>query len=945
MDQLINNILSKNTTQTLIEPPVETKIQQLPFSELTWENFEKLCLKLILTDSKIIHSQSYGERGQEQSGIDIYAQEESYTTYKVFQCKKVKNFGPEKVKEAVAKFLKNEWVNKTNTFVLCTSESMISKGRADEIESQRVILRNYNIELEIWDSNKLSQKLKGNPTLVEDFFGMQWVEAFCVRDYQELNSYNTNKKSTKIINHRFLIAQNFFGRSNELQSIRTKLQESRNVFITGMPGIGKTQLAVQYLTTYKDDYQTICWVRSESAGLMYEDLYLFMKEVMENINRLDNINNDSILGYLRNWMEQNQGYLFIFDNLKSQSELRFLLPSMKSGHVLVTSQDKLVENEKSHLELEPLLEDDSIELLLQTSGREKDMYAIKITEYFGNLPLSIMHSGSFVRHSKKTFQQVYQLLLERPIDVKKRIGSVYSTDKSFENLINIILDELVSIQPKSLDFMILLSFLSSDYISLEWFDKQTEVTELVSLFEDELLYYDVRVALLGYSFINEHVQTNALSIHRLLQSTIRERLTLEEKKNWYRQMTRLFKRLIQEGGSNPIEYRKKADLVKHIEVLALHYEDNMKDVDFLELLNITSNYLTEIARYPESFALNEFIWAKYMLLPEIDEISKACVLSNMGMALKHQNKYLEASLYYNQALSILEQQNLTSSLEYAICLMNSGRLDMDLGKLEESYDKLSRSLELVEHLNPKDNTKKFHFLNNFGLILEKMNKKGAYKYYFKALNILKLSGQLDTTKAGALYNNLSVVLMKRKKTKWAILSLHKSLNIDKKFLGEKHPVLAYRYQNLADAYSVNGFHHKAIENYKIAYKIRRKYFDLDHPDIGILFLKYGRVLVERKKYEEGKQWIFRSLRIDEVFFKDHFHPELETALETLAYIQIITVVKLLDQNNRDIEYIKKMCKEGEKYITRALKIKYSEEKIARLEDFKIILKEIRKGRI
>ncbi|MGG4128094.1 tetratricopeptide repeat protein [Paenibacillus illinoisensis] len=945
MDQLIKNILSNKITQTSIKPPVETKIQQLPFSKLTWENFENLCLKLILTDSKIIHCQSYGERGQDQSGIDIYSQEKFHTTYKVFQCKRVKNFGPEKVKEAVAKFLKNDWVDKTDTFVLCISESMVSKVRADEIENQRMILRNYKIELEIWDSHKLSQKLKGNPALVEDFFGMQWVEAFCVRNYKEISSHNTNKKFSNIINNRFFVAQQFFGRDNELLSIHNKLQESGTVFITGMPGIGKTQLAVQYLQTYKDDYQTICWVRTESAGLMFEDLYLFMKEVTNDINRADSINNDSILGYVRNWMEQNQDYLFVFDNYKSQGELRFLLPSMKSGHVIVTSQDKLVENNKTHLELKPLLENDSVELLTQTSGREKDRYAIKITEYFGDLPLSILHIGAFIRHSKKTFQQVYQLLLNRPIDVKKRIGSVYSTDKSFENLINIILEELVRVQPKSLDFLILLSFLSSDYISLEWFDKQTEVPQLVSLFDDELLYYDVRIALLRYSFINEHVETNALSIHRLLQSTIRERLTFEEKKDWYRQLTGLFDRLMEEGEANPIEYRKKVDLVNHIESLAVHYDDNMRDEEFLSLLNTTSIYLNEIARYSESFALNEFVWENYKLIPKTDEIFKASVLCNMGMALKYQNNYDEASAYYDKALSILELNNLTNRLVYAACLMNAGRLDMDLGKLEESLDKLSRSLELVEDLLPEGNIEKFHYLNNYGLILQQMNKKGAYKYYIKAWRILKLSGQLDSTKAAVLYNNLSVVLLTRKKTKWAILSLKKSLDIDFKFLGDKHPVLAYRYQNLADAYLKNGLHRKALKNYKTAYKIRRKYFDLDHPDIGVLFLKYGCLLVERKRYVEGKQWILRSLRIDELFFKEHFHPELEPALDTLADINIKLVDNLLYQKDIDIEYIKKLCKEGEKYITRALKIKYSQDKIARLEGFRFILKEIYKDRI
>ncbi|MGG4402030.1 tetratricopeptide repeat protein [Paenibacillus amylolyticus] len=945
MDQLISEILTNTSSQPFIDPPVETKIQELPFSKLTWENFEKLCLKLILLDSDILHCQQYGNRGQEQSGIDLYAYEKSENSYKVYQCKKVKKLGSGKIKEAVNKFLENEWAGKAHCFVLCTSESMTSKARADEIAIQRDKLTNMNIEFQIWDSNKLSIMLKKIPSLVEDFFGIKWVDSFCTISSEIITKSNNNTYSPSIINNIFFRFNKFKGRNDELKIIRNKLLECGKVFITGMPGIGKTQLAVQYLTLFKKHYQTICWIRSESSGTLKEDLYIFMKEIDKEFDSLGIINDDSVLGYVRNWMEQNRNYLIVFDNVKSQRELRLLLPSTCSGHLIVTSQDEFVEDTKTHLSLKSLSKDESMELLIQMSGREKDSHALKITDYFGDLPLSIVHVGSFIRNSNKTFEQVHDLLLNRPIDVKKRIGSIVSTDKSFENLIEIILDELVNIEPNCLDFLILLSFLSSDYISLEWFDRQTEIPQLISIFEDELLYYDVRSALLRYSFINEQVQGNVLNIHRLLQSTIRERLTFEEKKNWYMQMTELFNRLMQKGDLSHIEYRKKGDLVNHIKTLAAHYETNMKNRDFLTLLNNTSNYLREVARYSEAFTLLEFVWGEYELHPEVDEVSKATVLMNMGLALKNQNKYSEASSYYNQAISVLRKNSYHDSFQYAICLMNSGRLDMDLGYYEESFDKLKLSLELVDRLIPEDNIEKVHFLNNYGLILQQNNKSGAYKYYIKAWRVLKLFCQLDTPKAALIYNNLSVILMKRKKTKWAILSLQKSLDIDMRFFGDKHPVLAYRYQNLADAYLRSGFHCKALQNYKMAYKIRRKYFDLDHPDIGILFLKYGYVLLERKRYAEGKEWILRSLRVDELFFKDPLHPQLEPALETLAYIQINLVNNLLNQSNRDIQQIRLLCKQGEKYIVRALKIKYSEEKITCLEEFKKILKAIHKGRI
>jgi len=162
-----------------IDPPVETRKQELPFGELTWEDFERLCLRLVRLESNVEHCQLYGVRGQKQEGIDIYARKTSADKYSVYQCKRVKGFGPAKIKGAVLKFLEGEWASKSDTFVLCTSESLEPREQADEFKTQSALLKEKGITLIPWDSPQLSLKLKDFPELVDDFFGRVWVGAFC----------------------------------------------------------------------------------------------------------------------------------------------------------------------------------------------------------------------------------------------------------------------------------------------------------------------------------------------------------------------------------------------------------------------------------------------------------------------------------------------------------------------------------------------------------------------------------------------------------------------------------------------------------------------------------------------------------------------------------------------------------------------------------------------
>jgi len=56
---------------SLIKPPVTTRLQELPLGELSWEDFERLCLRLARLEANVEHCQLYGERGQKQEGIDL----------------------------------------------------------------------------------------------------------------------------------------------------------------------------------------------------------------------------------------------------------------------------------------------------------------------------------------------------------------------------------------------------------------------------------------------------------------------------------------------------------------------------------------------------------------------------------------------------------------------------------------------------------------------------------------------------------------------------------------------------------------------------------------------------------------------------------------------------------------------------------------------------------
>ena len=164
-----------------IDPPVETRHQELPLHTLTWENFEKLCFRLAGMEFQAEDWVRYGRQGQAQGGIDIFVRRVD-NHYDVWQCKCYKSFSAAKVKSAVDVFLGGEWVEQTKRLLLCVTACLDDTKIQVAIEAQAQRLKKEGIVFHVYGADKLSEKLKAFPVLVDDFFGRTWVKAFCGED-------------------------------------------------------------------------------------------------------------------------------------------------------------------------------------------------------------------------------------------------------------------------------------------------------------------------------------------------------------------------------------------------------------------------------------------------------------------------------------------------------------------------------------------------------------------------------------------------------------------------------------------------------------------------------------------------------------------------------------------------------------------------------------------
>jgi hypothetical protein len=180
-----SRLLVPGSIGAIKQPIFSPRTQSLPIGELSYENLQRLSVRLLSAMKCAIHCQEYGTLGQKQEGIDIYARLPSQPKMEVWQCKRYKKFKASDVADAVSEFLAGNLASETAKFVIVTSADTedIKLAKADQVAAAE--LSKHHIEFELKGCTSLTVSLKAHPDIIDDFFGRSWVEACCGKETAE----------------------------------------------------------------------------------------------------------------------------------------------------------------------------------------------------------------------------------------------------------------------------------------------------------------------------------------------------------------------------------------------------------------------------------------------------------------------------------------------------------------------------------------------------------------------------------------------------------------------------------------------------------------------------------------------------------------------------------------------------------------------------------------
>ena len=146
----IPNYLLELPDSVIDAPPVEPRVRELPFKQLSWRDFERLVFRLVRKDPDVVYCAPYGRPGQVQDGIDVYARLAG-GEHICWQARNRKHVSASDIEKAVDDFLKGKWAASARCFVLCVQASLADTALQDTIETQAARLLERDMMFEAVD--------------------------------------------------------------------------------------------------------------------------------------------------------------------------------------------------------------------------------------------------------------------------------------------------------------------------------------------------------------------------------------------------------------------------------------------------------------------------------------------------------------------------------------------------------------------------------------------------------------------------------------------------------------------------------------------------------------------------------------------------------------------------------------------------------------------------
>lgn len=318
-------------------------------------------------------------------------------------------------------------------------------------------------------------------------------------------------------------------------------QYNHRVALYGLGGVGKTQLALEYVHTQRSNYDRIYWISAVTQTTLFSGFQEIAKRT-QCVPITTDLKPSDVATSVLEWLDAQENWLLVMDNVDDVTVVNGYLPKpLPTKHTLITTRNRHCDHIPARgLEVEVLNADEAVNLLLSRIGDVgasgdpllRNAEAVEIVNELGRLPLAIEQAAAYIREASKNIFKFLPTYRKNPKPLRAQMSkgnhpypnSVATTWRlSFQKIEQNNIDAIKVLR--------LLAFLNPDKILVDFLEAGSAVldSELRDIITDSYRFYEALSELERFSLIRRQPDATSeeLTMHRLVQAVIKDEIPQE----------------------------------------------------------------------------------------------------------------------------------------------------------------------------------------------------------------------------------------------------------------------------------------------------------------------------------------------------------------------------------------------------------------------------------